>query len=232
MTPDSFHQMTTQIQVGDKIPFDEITTIGDKTVKLSGGIGYIHLHFARYTGCPICNFHFKKYQARLEDIKSSGVQPFFILHSPKQQILENQMESSWARKLDFVSDVSKDLYFKVGCEADLSFRQMFFWQVIKDALLMRQFMKRFMSQGKETGIKQRPMDILIDAKTGIVVASKYGKTISDRWSVDDLLNWVKYAKEAAETQQAEGDSYYLTHSPNSGFSLGSDELESPIANDD
>jgi hypothetical protein len=46
------------------------------------------------------------------------------------------------------------------------------------------------------------------------------------------LNWVKYSKEAAETQQAEGDSYSLPHSPNSGFSLGYDELESPVVNND
>jgi hypothetical protein len=52
-------------------------------------------------------------------------------------------------------------------------------------------MKAFKKLGKEDEIKQRPMDILIDSKDGKVVAVKYGKNISDRWSADEVVALAK-----------------------------------------
>lgn len=97
----------------------------------------------------------------------------------------------WSKKLDFIADQPRKLYKAVGAEANLSFFETYNLKSIKAVFKIRKEMKAFKKLGKEDGINQRPIDILIDSKDGKVVAVKYGKNISDRWSVDEVVALAK-----------------------------------------
>ncbi|KAI8898251.1 hypothetical protein BC833DRAFT_620508 [Globomyces pollinis-pini] len=179
--------MEPTIRVGDVVPFESITTIQNEVIELNQSAnGLIHLHFARHSGCPICNYHLKKYSSKINIVKTSGVLPVFVFHSKPDTVRKNQGEVPWAKDLHLVGDGTKAFYKKLGIDSSkvsfLNFRSMF---------IQLKYMNifKFQDQGDELGTDQRPMDLLIDSKTGIILEMKYGVHPSDRWDVQTVLQF-------------------------------------------
>ncbi|KAJ3301649.1 hypothetical protein HDV03_000528 [Kappamyces sp. JEL0829] len=176
------------IAAGEIFPIAELVTTSDKKIAVRGDTGFLHLHLARYSGCPICNYHFKKYSARLQEVKEQHIETVFVLHSTKDTIIENQGSMLWTTKLNFVADPNRHVYKAAGRTSALSFFRMFDRKTRAIGKSMLPYIKSVEMFGFfNGGLSQRPIDLLIDRRSGLVLATHVGEHLSDRWDVDMLL---------------------------------------------
>ncbi len=178
-------RLNAKLQVGEVFPLERLAILDGSEVRLRKGEGLLHLHLARYTGCPVCNFHFKQFAEGYGQVKSKGIKSVFVLHSSKEDILEHQLTMSWTTSLNFISDEKKEIYGAVGLEP------LSLWETIKSipALIkaIRQVGYNKKYQKNREPQYQRPADILIDLKNGKIVDFKIASSQGDRWDFQQVI---------------------------------------------
>ena len=179
-------KLDAKLQIGDIFPLEQLVTLDGSEIRLRKGDGLLHLHLARYTGCPVCNFHFKQFADGYEQVKSKGIKSAFVLHSSKEDIIEHQLSMSWTTSLTFISDNKEEIYGLVGL------KPLSFWETLKSlpalikAIRKVGFNKKYQKDLKDADY-QRPADILIDLKSGKIVDFKIAESQGDRWGYSDVI---------------------------------------------
>ena len=175
-----------KIQVGDIFPFESLENVKGDIISLRNGAGLIHIHLARFSGCPACNLNFKRYADRSAEFQKAGIRNVMVLHSEKKTIVENQGDKfGWMDKLDFVADPKRVTYKKVGAEMQLSALCTSGLLVLMLQCLPCVFAVK--DEGVGEGRTQRPVNLLLDAKTGQVVEKLYGARFDDCWTVAQVM---------------------------------------------
>ena len=176
-----------QIEQGDNLPIDSFTTIQEKEIAVKSDTGLLYLHLARYSGCPVCNLHFRTVARRMPEMKERNIEVVFVMHSSQQVMLENQGSLEWAKELNFVADPEMKIYKQLGAMQS--------WLKVSQptglATAAAGFVDfHFKNHGAENGRNWVPLDILIDRATGKVVKVHQADAgIQDRWTVDTLLSF-------------------------------------------
>ncbi|KAJ3211025.1 hypothetical protein HDU67_004827, partial [Dinochytrium kinnereticum] len=178
--------MAPKYAVGDKIPFTELTSVNGDIIKFTGSTGLIHLQLRRFSGCPVCSFHLRSMSRILPTLETNQTQEIIVFHSSREIILENQVSVDWTRGFTFVADPKRDLYKALGAEFSgglylFRLRWSTLWVAMKG---IREFLGR-KRWGAEEGVTQRPMDLLVDASTGLILDLKYGVDPNDQWSAEE-----------------------------------------------
>jgi hypothetical protein len=191
--------------VGEIFPINSLTCTNGRVFKLVGGNpGLVHVFFGRSSGCAICNFHYKQYSTKIDDFEKMGLLSVIVIHSAKDIIEENQGSLKWATRLNFVADPEMDTFRTVGAEK--KYTGLFSVRAMREA---RQFIKEhgvFKRLGSEKTEFQMPVEFMIDASNGKVLAVKKAKSAADRWS---LLEIETIAKANAQVREAEKNSEFL-----------------------
>ncbi|KAI9026362.1 hypothetical protein DFJ74DRAFT_766702 [Hyaloraphidium curvatum] len=203
--PDDAPQQPMNINVGDVIPFEAVETVNGKTVSLRGGEGLVHFYLGRFSGCPACNFLYKQYYNQRADFEAAGVTNVFVIHSEAKTILANQGDKfGWAKEVNFVADPSRKLYRKLGAEMTLSaLATTYMATVVRNAF--GQF--RVEDEGVGEGRTQRPLELLIDAATGKVLAKYYGAKLNDAWVPKRLIEIVEEYRAKGSVQNGDGEAF-------------------------
>jgi hypothetical protein len=112
------------------------------------------------------------------------------MHSSKELIASNQAD--WTSTFNFVSDPKKDLYTAIGAESAPSFwsyckRNAKNWRLAAEIPRAVWRLMQGKRWGAEQGLYQIPADVLVDLKTGKVLAVHYGEDSNDQWSVEQVV---------------------------------------------
>jgi peroxiredoxin len=184
----------TEVKVGDVLNRCELVTIYGKPVQLPEPQRLMHLQFRRYAGCPVCNLHLRSITRRHDAILAAGIREVVVFHSSAETMLEFQGELPFAA----IADPEKKLYSEFGVvrmspivalTTALSPRS---WLAAGRALRLAPSLRGAAGKGEEhLGL---PADFLI-GPGGRVLAAKYGKYVDDHWSVDELLDLAKNARQ-------------------------------------
>ena len=180
--------ITSMLQIGQKLPLESIKTIMNKDIALAHGSGLIHIQMRRFSGCPLCNVHLVLLAERMTEIAAKGIIEVVVFRTSDVIIKENQGSVEWAKDLNFFGDEEGKLYKLFGIENKGMMGYMNL-KAIKLGLSGMKYVKGYRKFGKK--VYNCPMDILVDSSTGTIVALKYGTTVYDQWSVDELLSLVK-----------------------------------------
>lgn len=178
-----------KIEVGDVFPFESLESVSGSTVSLRGGSGIFHLYLGRFSGCSACNFNLKQLANKYDEFKKAAIKNVVVIHSPKDTIMENQgSKFGWTNKIEFVADPQRETYRKVGADMDVT--MMLTWYVFTAVTLAKtEFQVK--DRGIGEGVSQRPLDLLLDAKSGKVLEKFYGSRPSDAWSPAQVIELSK-----------------------------------------
>jgi len=148
----------------------------------------VHLQFARFAGCPICNLHLRSFVRRSGEIAGAGIREIVVFHSSDEKLRKYESDLPFT----LIGDPGKRLYRQFGVESALRalvhprmwpLWPRFIWNNLRTAVGPQHLLAPVTPAGGLTGL---PADFLI-ASDGTVIAAKYGKYAYDQWSVDDLL---------------------------------------------
>jgi peroxiredoxin len=144
---------------------------------------WVHLHFARFAACPICNVHLQNLITGARKLSTANIREVVLFTSPNTSLLPYQGNFPF----NVVGDPDKVFYqqFEVGS----SLRSLLdprAWPTIVRAAL-----RTDKPQGpNEDSVWRLPADILI-APDGRVKAVHYAAFVSDVWSVDQIVTLTK-----------------------------------------
>jgi peroxiredoxin len=175
-----------QLNVGDVVKRNELVTIHGNRLRIPDSAGMVHLQFRRYSGCPVCNLHLRSIAKRYEEVVAAGIREVVVFHSSAKTMLEIQGQLPFA----VVADPEKSLYAEFGADRKMSSTAALnprMWWVAANALAKGLRFNRLQgASGKGEVHSGLPSEFLI-SPDGRVLAAKYGKSIDDHWSVDQLL---------------------------------------------
>lgn len=168
-----------KIKVGDFIVPHRLNTISATSVELPAAQHVTHIQFRRFATCPICNLHIQSFMERHLELVATGIQEVVVFHSTQEEMLKKGADVPFA----MIADPTKALYKSFGVESSvLSIINPAAWASGVTGLL--KFKQLPYEKGQ--GLFGLPADFLI-AKTGEVVAVKYGTHADDHWEVDEVI---------------------------------------------
>jgi peroxiredoxin len=198
-TPDPSVPATARLSVGGTIAPRELTTIRGGTVPLPDPTPgrLVHLQFRRFAGCPICNLHLRSVAARHDEIRAAGIREVVLFHSTVRDMLPYQGDLPF----DAVADPDRELYsaFGVGRGA----RSVLHPKALATALkpsAAAEYLRGVRNGARLTGSPEGddrlglPGDVLV-GPDGRIRALKYGEHANDQWSVDELLELARDARD-------------------------------------
>lgn len=168
-----------KIKVGDYIQRQQLVTISESLVDVPATQQITHIQFRRFSSCPICNLHIDTFINRHLELVQAGIQEVVVFHSTQEEMLKYGGDFPFA----MIADPQKQLYKSFGVESSiLAVINPVVWAPAVTGLI------KFKQLPYEKGQSffGLPADFLI-AKTGEVLAVKYGNHADDHWEVDDVL---------------------------------------------
>ncbi|HOY21873.1 MAG TPA: redoxin domain-containing protein [Cellvibrio sp.] len=164
---------------GDFIVPQKLQTISATKVDIPAAQQVTHLQFRRFASCPICNLHIHSFIERHLDLVANGIQEIVVFHSTQDEMLKYGSDVPFA----MIADPAKELYKAFGVESSImSVINPAAWAPAVTGLL--KFKQLPYEKGQ--GLFGLPADFLI-AKTGEVIAVKYGAHADDHWEVDEVI---------------------------------------------
>jgi hypothetical protein len=170
------------------LPARQLAAVSGERVTIPDPGKFVHLQFARFAGCPICNLHTRSFVQRSGDISSAGIREIMVFHSTDKAIRKYEKDLPFT----LIADPGKQLYRQFGVTSKLRglvhprmapLWPGFLWNDLR-MLVGKQHV--FAPLTPKGGLAGLPADFLI-ARDGTVIAAKYGKYAGDQWSVDELL---------------------------------------------
>jgi len=172
-----------KIKVGDFIVSQKLETISDTLVDVPSTQQITHIQFRRFASCPICNLHIRSFVSRHLELVAVGVQEIVVFHSTTDELRKHEEGVPFA----MIADPTKQLYKAFGVETSiLSVLNPIAWPAAIKGLNITKSIPFERGQG----LFGLPADFLI-AKTGEVVAVKYGSHADDHWEVDDVVRFAR-----------------------------------------
>lgn len=168
-----------KIKAGDFIVQQRLATISASRVDIPAAQQVTHIQFRRFSSCPICNLHIDTFIKRHLELVEIGVQEVVVFHSTQDEMLKYGSNVPFA----MIADPEKNLYKSFGVESSIfSVINPVVWAPAVTGLL------KFKQLPYEKGQSffGLPADFLI-AKTGEVLAVKYGNHADDHWEVDEVI---------------------------------------------
>ncbi len=185
--------MSEKLVPGDRFPTIQLRSTEETVFNPSLYFGKkIFYSFFRFTGCPACNLYFNQIQAKKRDFETNNiilVGLYEIEPDVLQDVFPRKSTEYWGV---FLADPKGECYKKCGIERSTLKLNM--------AVLDKQY-RETMRSGKgvmlegvgsrhnsdASGKKNRmPAQFLVNEK-GKVLQSYYGKSISDRMALIDIL---------------------------------------------
>lgn len=168
-----------KIKTGDFIVSQKLQTISESKVDVPAALQVTHIQFRRFASCPICNLHIHTFIERHLDLVANGIQEIVVFHSTQDEMLKYGSDVPFA----MIADPAKALYKAFGIESSvMSIINPAAWASgVTGVLKFKQ-----LPYEKGQGLFGLPADFLI-AKTGEVVAVKYGAHADDHWEVDEVI---------------------------------------------
>ncbi len=169
----------------------QLAAVSGELVTIPDPGKFVHLQFARFAGCPICNLHLKSFVRRSGEIAGAGIREIVVFHSSDEELRKYESDLPFT----LIGDPGKRMYRQFGVESAvrslISPRMWPLWpQFLWNALRMAVGRQRIIAPLTPTGgLAGLPADFLI-APDGTVIAAKYGQFAGDQWSVDDLLAYM------------------------------------------
>lgn len=169
-------------------PFALETIRGEVVAVPNATDRFVHLHFRRFAGCPICITHLRELAVHRAALVAAGIRVVVFFHSSPDEVERHQGHLPFG----LVADPGMTWYRQFGVQrspwAFLHPRAL--WAAVRSAV-----------RGKggfrvENGRLGLPADILVDAH-GDVVAAKYGVHAFDQWSAADVLAAAATARAAS-----------------------------------
>jgi len=175
-----------QLSAGNVVKRNDLVTIRGERVRIPDSERLVHLQFRRYAGCPVCNVHLRSIARRHVEILAAGIREVVVFHSTAETMQEFQGQLPFAA----IADPEKKLYAEFGADRKMSPMAVLnprMWWVAASALAKGlRFNRLHGASGKGEEHSGLPSEFLI-GQDGRVLAVKYGKSIDDHWSVDELL---------------------------------------------
>lgn len=175
--------------VGECLPPFELSTLAHGTVQVPG-LGFTHLQFRRFAGCPVCNLHLRQFAEGHERLSAAGVRTIAFFHSSAELMRPYQ----GALPFPTVPDAERRWYRHFGVER--SMLAVAHPQVVWSALrgLVGAPSNPFAGGGDQTGL---PADFLIDSD-GLIVGTHYGQHADDQWSLEEVLAQVEHSSSKSD----------------------------------
>ena len=82
--------MGTKIASGELFQRLQAKNIHGVEVSVPRSVGWTHVQFRRFAGCPICNLHLQSFVARHSEVVDAGIREVVIFHSPDAELLPYQ----------------------------------------------------------------------------------------------------------------------------------------------
>lgn len=166
-------------KTGDVFP--QLTVTTSKGVPLTIPVAdarYTHIHFRRFSGCPICNTHIAELRRSKARLEAAGIHEVLFFHSSQQDV------AAFHRDLPFdaVGDREKHYYRQFGVESSLRVASLGAIRAALASILRGNFGWKI--TGGPLGL---PAEFLV-APNGRVKAAHYGKHAYDQWPVETLLS--------------------------------------------
>lgn len=146
---------------------------------------FVHLHFARFSGCPVCNLHIQNFIRRKNELDAANIHEVIFFHSSRENLLDYQGQFPF----DIIADPKKKYYKEFGVEESI-------WAVLHPKAIWTAIKANLKKHNPkpiaENGILGLPADFLI-SPDGKIMEVHYGKHAADQWSMDELLKKVNKA---------------------------------------
>jgi peroxiredoxin len=164
--------------VGERLDRFALTTLSHGTITVPG-LGYTHLQFRRFAGCPVCNLHLRSFAQGIDRLTAAHVQTVAFFHSSAELMRPYQGDLPFPT----VPDADRVFYRSFGVERSLL--AVAHPRVMVKALhgLVSAPSNPFAGGTEQTGL---PADFLIDGD-GTIVALHYGRHADDQWSLDEVI---------------------------------------------
>lgn len=189
VSPPQYAQAGRPVVPGEHLAHFTLETLrGDVVAVPNAADRFVHLHFRRFAGCPICITHLRELAAHRSALEAAGIRVVVFFHSSAGEVDRHQGHLPFA----LVADPGMTWYRRFGVQrspwAFLHPRAL--WAAVRSAV-----------RGKggfrvENGRLGLPADILVDGR-GRVVAAKYGAHAFDQWSAADVLAAAATARAAS-----------------------------------
>jgi peroxiredoxin len=168
-------------------PYQKLTTIDGTQIDFHHGSGLVHLQLRRFSGCPICNLHLRNLSLNLPKLNLIGVKEVIVFHSPEDVIQENIRDVDWTNGFNFIADPKREIYKEMGAESS-GWKYLFRMRASTFLIGLKSLPRLLKTkrQGAEGVLTQRPMDLLIDSSSGLIVDSYYGIDSNDQWSYQEI----------------------------------------------
>ncbi len=169
-----------------------LQTIAGRTVTIPDpSVGFVHLQFRRFAGCPICDTHVRALVRRKDELVRTGVREVIFFHSSAVELRTYESDLPF----DLIADPAKKYYRQFGVEASAGalLHPAIIAAAIRGArIVFRGEARRLWVPKAENGRLGLPADFLVD-RAGEIVAAKRGRHAYDQWNVDELLHLARRA---------------------------------------
>src|SRR5215472_10488575 len=103
------------VAAGSVIPARQLTAVSGEPVKIPDPAKLVHLQFARFAGCPICNLHLRSFVRRSGEIAGAGIREIVVFHSSDEKLRKYESDLPFT----LIGDPGKRLYRQFGVESAL-----------------------------------------------------------------------------------------------------------------
>ena len=142
------------------------------------------LLFLRYIGCTVCNLMIHEINDCISSFTKKNKKVFIVLQSEEKNLRKEL--KNYKLNLEIILDPEMKLYKKFDLESATKKEELIDELSLKRILLAKE--KGFIHGDYEGNEMQFPATFIFNNK-GIVLFSKYGNTVTDTLSVNELLNF-------------------------------------------
>ncbi|WP_022818794.1 redoxin domain-containing protein [Fusobacterium russii] len=142
------------------------------------------LLFLRYIGCPVCNLMIHEINDNFLSFQKKEKKLFVVLQSEEKNLKKELKD--YKLNFEIILDPEMKLYKKFSLESAEKKEDLVDEYSMERILLAKE--SGFVHGEYEGNEMQYPATFIVN-KEGVVIFSKYGKTVTDTLSVDDLLNF-------------------------------------------
>jgi peroxiredoxin Q/BCP len=169
-----------KLRVGDRAPAVVLEALDGSRLDCRQPKGPVVVSFARYAGCPVCQFHVGRIAAATPEFRARSCEVWMVFQSTPARLRAAIAE--WQPRFRAVADPTAGLYEAFGVAASVP-GYLHPRSLVALVRAMTAGKRHGQFEGRET---QMPADFVLDASGGIRLAH-YGRDVGDDAPVAALL---------------------------------------------
>ncbi len=179
-----------RLHEGDAVPDVELRTLAGAAPRLASSPQAVWLCLWRYAACPFCNMRVHLLTKEHARIQALGLRVIGVFPSPKERI--EKYLTRYQVPFELVSDPSLSLYAAFGAETSVLGDLRTAANVVGSVKTVLRYPTNALAY--DGSFFQMPAEFLV--QRGVVAKARYGRTLDDGFSIEDVEAWAKSRRTA------------------------------------